>query len=285
MDHLAICENGVWDKGGEPSGIVNDNNLEDDSMENQEMPAWADALMKRMDSLEAARADAAEESEKKEEAKADSDEKKEEEAKADSDEKDEKSEEKADSAAEEVKAAEEAGNEEKIHEERAMEYADSLKVANEALQKQIAELNAKFEAMNKPLSNDDREQMARAQARADSVYQMFGENASAPIAGETPIAYRRRLAAKLQKHSKAFKDAQLSGLTGDAFDAVESIIYADAQTAAKSPVMGNSGRLIPITRQDAAGRTITTYEGDIGAFTNQFAGTVYVATINKKSNH
>ncbi|HEX8893996.1 MAG TPA: NUDIX hydrolase, partial [Terriglobales bacterium] len=47
LDHLAICKEGVWDKGGEPSG-VNIGETTMDGMEEQ-VPAWADALGKRFD--------------------------------------------------------------------------------------------------------------------------------------------------------------------------------------------------------------------------------------------
>lgn len=253
LDHLAICEAGVWDKGGEPSGVLI--TTEETDM-NEEMPAWADALMKRMDAMEKSKEDEAKKADE-EEAKADEEENKEE---------------KADES-----KLEEGGKKE---EEREMEYADAAR-KNEEMRAQIDELNRRIEAMTKPLSNDDRDALSAAQKRADGVFRMFGDSASAPLAGETPVAYRKRLAAKLQKHSKAFKDAQLSGLEGAAFDAVEGIIYADAMTAARSPVAENSGRLIPITSMDSAGRTITRYEGDIGATFQPFMAQGAVVKINR----
>ncbi|MDE2472691.1 MAG: DUF2213 domain-containing protein, partial [Bradyrhizobium sp.] len=48
LDHLAICEEGVWDKGGGPQGVrlTREDSVMD---EEQGMPAWADALCKRVD--------------------------------------------------------------------------------------------------------------------------------------------------------------------------------------------------------------------------------------------
>lgn len=58
LDHLAICKQGVWDKGGEPNGI--EVNEESDMADEMQAPAWADALTKRFDEM-CARMDALEE--------------------------------------------------------------------------------------------------------------------------------------------------------------------------------------------------------------------------------
>lgn len=58
LDHLAICKQGVWDKGGEPSGI--EVNEESNMADEMQAPAWADALIKRLDEL-CSRMDALEE--------------------------------------------------------------------------------------------------------------------------------------------------------------------------------------------------------------------------------
>ena len=266
LDHLAICENGVWDKGGAPSGIAITPTDEEplmDKEQEQAMPAWADAIMKRLDAIEAEKA--ADSQDKPEELKAKADE---------SGEADE-------GKAAELKPEDEARKEdEKLKEAREMEYADAIK-RNEAMKAEIDSMNRKIEAMSRPLSNDDRDALASAQKRADGVYRAFGDSASAPLAGETPIAYRKRLAAKLQMHSKSFKDAALAPLEGPAFDAIESIIYADALAAAKSPMTANSGRLFPISYTDSAGRNITKFEGDIGAAFSHFMAQGAVAKINR----
>lgn len=271
LDHLAICPNGVWDKGGEPSGIINSEDLMMD--EETKVPAWADALMKRMDSLE----EKGKEEEKKikeeakadseeEEKKADAEEKEKEEEKADSDDKEE---EKADSAAEEIKKAEKYGEEEKMAEKKAAEYADASASVAE-MKAQIEALNARLSAATAPLSNSDRDALSAAQKRADSIAQMFGDSVAQPLHGESPIAYRKRLVAKFKAHSPEFKDVKLDSLEGAAFDVIESKIYADAQAAAMSPEHMPAGRLIPIVRRDSAGREVTTYQGDMDAWLGVF---------------
>jgi hypothetical protein len=156
------------------------------------------------------------------------------------------------------------------------ERADSA-ARMDAQARENADLKAKIEAMNAritslttPLSVSDRDQLSAAQARWDSVAQMFGEQASAPLHGESPIAYRKRLAAKYQKHSPGFKAIRFDSIDDDSFAAIEEQIRADAQAYAKSPSVMPAGRLVPIVRHDAAGRKITEYTGDMNAWLGFF---------------
>ncbi|MHB8914746.1 MAG: hypothetical protein ACYC4K_02915, partial [Thiobacillus sp.] len=264
LDHLAICEQGVWDKGGEPSGInLGGNNM---AANEENVPAWADALIKRMDSIEVAdkarrdseekmKADAEEEAKKK----ADSEE--EAKLKADAD------------KSEEDKAAKADADEDKKREE---EKADSAKVIA-GMAAQIAALNAKLT----PLSNADRDLLSAAQARADSVAQMFGDSVHAPLFGESPIAYRKRLADKFKVHSADFKEIKLDSIDGPAFDIIEAKIYADAQAAAISPNSGTSGRLMPIVTREN-GREITRYTGDSSVWMSAFQSPAVGIAINSK---
>ena len=123
-----------------------------------------------------------------------------------------------------------------------------------------------------PIPADEGDRLAAAQARADMILQSLGEGrALPPYAGETSISYRRRLAAKLQRHSPGCRDIRLNSIPeGGAFDAIENKVYADAQAFVKSPQIASSGRLIPITYRDEAGRLVTRFEGDIGAWLNPF---------------
>lgn len=268
LDHLAICANGVWDKGGDPSGVANQTNEVKDMNEDEKVPAWADALMKRMDSIEDAKekARANSEEEEKAKAKADEEDKKEEEAKADSEEDAKKKEEdkaKADS------------------EEESKKYADSVKAENAKMAESLKAMQAKFDAMTKPMSASDRDALASAQAKADSVAQMFGDAASQPLHGESPIEYRKRLAEKFKSHSSAFKGVDLAGIHGDAFEAIEARIYADASSAALSPEALPAGRLIAIKSRDQSGREITRYQGDPDGWMNAFKATGAVVKFNR----
>ena len=262
LDHIAICEHGVWDKGEAPSGVTLTDKQEVPEMDKEEMKSLMRELMAEI------RADAQKSSEKEEEeeVKADSEEEKEEEVKADEDkeEKEEKEE-----AKEEVKADESEPEAKKSEEEKKMEYADSAKEAAE-LRAQIQAMNAKIESLNKPLSSADRDALSRAQARADGVAQMFGEEVAAPLNGESPIAYRKRLADKLKKHSRELKDVRMDSMDEASFAVLENKIYADAQAAALSPTAARAGQLIPIVRRDSAGRQVTTFQGDIDAWMKHF---------------
>ncbi|WP_254601383.1 NUDIX domain-containing protein [Burkholderia lata] len=297
LDHLAICPVGVWDKGKEPSGINTGETQMDETME--QVPAWADALGKRFDeacSVLGARMDALENkggnaNAANEEAtrKAEEERRKEEEAKRalegaiaaggaeESAEAKAQREAKEHSDADEKARMDAAESERKEKEDQLRKDSEEkvradaqLRSDNEDMKKQIADMNAKLSALTTPLSATDRDQLSAAQARWDSVAQMFGDNVPAPLHGESPLAYRQRLASKYQKHSASFKGIRFDSLDSDSFTAVEEQIRMDAQTYAKSPAVSPSGKLIPIIRRDEAGRQITEYSGDMDAWLGHF---------------
>ena len=303
IDHLAICQEGVWDKGGKPNGVKLQ---EDSTVDNEnEMPAWADDVMKKLDSMNA-RMDAIEnkggdkfaDAEEKEDcAKSDSseeaeeagerEEKHEEEAikeleMAKKEGEEEKREEKSDrkdarkDASEEEK--EDARKDSEDRKDRKDEaYMDSQKRENAELRRKIEQMEARL----KPLSHADRDALSQAQARADGVMQLFGKTANAPLAGENPVAYRKRLADSLKKYSADMKSVRMDSLTGEAFDLVESKIYADAQSAALNPAEAPVGRLIPMVRRDSTGREVTTFAGDPNAWMQHFKSAGAVCRINR----
>lgn len=283
IDHLAICEEGVWDKGEAPNGVKLQ---EDSTVENEnEMPAWADALVKKLDSVHA-RMDAFEnkgETEEKVDSKEEAEEagEREEEHEAEAvkeielakkEGEEEKREEKSDAR----KDASEEEKDEKKDEARKDEYMDSIKRENEDMRKRIA----RMEAGMKPLSHADRDALSIAQARADGVMQLFGKQANPPLAGESPISYRKRLSESLKKYS-AMKEVRMDSLDGSAFDLVEERVYADARTAALSPAEAPTGRLIPMVRRDSAGREITTFAGDPMAWMQHFMSGGSACRINR----
>ena len=114
-----------------------------------------------------------------------------------------------------------------------------------------------------------------AQLKAQRVYQAFGDSEGAPgqLNGESVTDYRIRLLSVFQKHSKSYKDANLSKVAiadMSVFNTIEDVIYADAVSAAHDPANFKPGVLIPQKITDSAGRTITKYIGDDGACWNQF---------------
>jgi hypothetical protein len=306
LDHLAICKEGVWDKGGQPTGV---NNAGDSTVENEEkVPAWADALCKRMDEVHA-RLDAfenkgevadskdAEEGhehlgfkglEKKVEGEGYDKEAAEniagkvaQEKKADAEkgsehdgEKEERDENKA---VKEIKEAEKEGEKERKAEERA--DAQGKKIAD--LEAKLAAVTSQLGAVTKPLSVEERDGLAQAQARADSIASAFGDSVRPPLHGESPIQYRKALASKFQKHSASLKGVKLDALDADSFGVIEDRIYADAQAAARTPSNLPAGRLMERKYTDASGRQITEYTGDSAAAWAPFMAPGVVARINR----
>ncbi|MCU2345904.1 NUDIX domain-containing protein [Enterobacter roggenkampii] len=253
LDHVAICEQGVWDKLLAPTGVKSDSiPNEAEKMDEEKIVALInqtlDARMAEADSEEAdrkAKADA-EEAAKKEKADAEAKEAEEAKAKADAEEKAAK--EKADAEAKEKADAEEA-------ERMAKEKADSQ------LRQEIADLRSRIPT---ELSDEERNEVADAQVKADSVFSCFGKRAPVPLSGEKPLAYRRRLMIQLQEHSPDFKSVDLSSIADSALLSVaEKTIYADAQKSASLSV--GPGMLREIKRADATGRQISTFEGDPAA--------------------
>lgn len=252
LDHVAICEQGVWDKLLAPTGVKSDSiPNEAEKMDEEKIVALInkaiDARMAKADEEKDAKAKAdAEEAAKKEKADAEAKEAEEAKAKADAEEKAAK--EKADAEAKEKADEEEA-------ERMAKEKADSQ------LRQEIADLRSRIPT---ELSDEERNEVADAQVKADSVFSCFGKRAPVPLSGEKPLAYRRRLMIQLQEHSPDFKTVDLSSIADSALLSVaEKTIYADAQKSASLSV--GPGMLREIKRADATGRQISTFEGDPAA--------------------
>ncbi|ENF1920419.1 NUDIX domain-containing protein [Klebsiella michiganensis] len=252
LDHVAICEQGVWDKLLAPTGVKSDSiPNEAENMDKEELKALmreclADMQKEKADSDAKEKADA-EECEAKEKADAEEAEcmakEKHAKEKADAEEKDAK--EKADAEAKAKADAEEA-------EKMAKEKADSQ------ILQEIAELRSRIPT---ELSDEERNEVAEAQVKADSVFSSFGKRAPIPLSGEKPMAYRRRLMIQLQEHSPDYKAVDLSAIAdSQLLSTAEKHIYADAQKAASLSV--GPGQLREIKRADATGRQISTFEGD-----------------------
>ena len=253
LDHVAICEKGVWDKLLAPTGVKSDSiPNEAEKMDEEKIVALInqtlDARMAKADSEEADRKSKADAEEAAKKEKADAEAKEAEEAKAKADAEEKAAKEKSDAEAKEKADAEEA-------ERMAKEKADS------ELRQQIADLRSRIPT---ELSDEERNEVADAQVKADSVFSCFGKRAPVPLSGEKPLAYRRRLMIQLQEHSPDFKSVDLSSIADSALLSVaEKTIYADAQKSASLSV--GPGMLREIKRADATGRQISTFEGDPAA--------------------
>lgn len=305
LDHLAVCEKGVWDKGGEASGIESElviadsvnstgvKEMNEDEMkakadaeaeqakadaakaDAEEAPPWAkkfaDSLNARMDSIEnvvmadrakadAAKADGAACTEPAEVA---ADKKADAEAMPGDDEKA-----KADAAKADAEAAEEKEKEEAMKADAAR--ADAAIKALEADNKSMKEMLARVSAAQN-VSDEDRAVLADIQARADEVANAFGARAPAALAGETAIAYRKRLASKYKAHSSQWKDVDVTALPDQVLAIAEDRIYADALNEASHPADIAPGTLREVTKVDhRTGRRMTEFVGSMSAWMDDF---------------
>lgn len=262
LDHVAIVKLGVWDKGGPPTGIKTD--LTQPPEKEHDM---ADA---NVGGVQDTPKDTP---------------------------KDEKVDKKADTVAAEVQPSMadvmakldsfatkvdsvcarmdsfEAGKKDDKPEEKVQQKADT---AQAQPSKEIADMQAKVDALEaefKKADAEDTEEAAKAdaQAKADAVYQLFGESAPRALRGESLLAYRKRLASKYKSHSKAYADVDLSPIADlKLLDVIEGHIYADAQAAATSPASVPEGTLIERKRRDPTGRTISEFYGSVAAWTGDF---------------
>lgn len=247
LDHIAICERGVWDKGGDPVGVNSttagaaimptEDEIKakaDAEAKEKEMQAKIDALTKERDDLKA-KVDEMPTAMMADKAKRDAEEK---EAK----EKEEK----------EAKAKADAEEAEKKEREEEKAKADSIR----------AELDALKASMPRVMSDDDLNALSDAQAKADSVFAAFGETAPRPMVGEAPLSYRRRLAGKLKVHSKTYADADLAEVSGVFFSKAEEAIYADAMSASMQPNKDQPGQLRQRSYRSPTGHMVTEFFGD-----------------------
>jgi transposase InsO family protein len=140
---------------------------------------------------------------------------------------------------------------------------------NAEMKLRLARLEGMLKTMTTETPAAERDALARAQTRADSVAAMFGDRAPPPIAGETSLDYRRRMLKRFQKHSPTFAKTRFDALDLSIVESVEDRVYADAHESAKQPGDAVSGVLIPVVTREG-GRDVTRFHGDIGAFLDPF---------------
>jgi len=289
LDHLAICKEGVWDKGGEPTGVelstVNNSGEANMSEVEKEPAAEApradsdggnmdkllmgiDALCSRIDAMEKRFDAMATPSEEPPEGMPEG-------MPAGPPDMGEPKELAADMG--EPDAGMPGGmkaDEDMPEKPPFMMKADSAPVRQSHIDahtvKEVRRLAALMGQMPKPPSDADYAAMADYQARADSVYGAFGERAPAPLQGENAHSYRIRLAKGMQQHSNAWREVPLRDLPGNALEIAEGQIYADASAAARSPAGVAEGSLRAIRKNDASGRMITEFVGEPNAWMGGF---------------
>ena len=145
----------------------------------------------------------------------------------------------------------------------------------------IADMEAR---MPKQLTDEEEEAAADAQARCDSVAQVFGRRAPRMLNGETLLAYRKRMAKDYKSHSPRWKDVDLAVLPEAAFAPIEELIYADAMSAGLNPASAPAGQLREIRRTDQTGRVISTFVGAPDAWLGEFKQAKMHVRINANTN-
>jgi len=291
LDHLAICVAGVWDKGGEPSGVSNESSRGDimateeqheeaeerkdaaatpeNSKEGEKLDkvlTHLDSLHSRMDEMSARmdavekRGDAESESKSEEKDEKDEDEEKRDDAESEGEKKLE----------EEEREAEDKETEDTRKDEAETEDEEEKALKREARSDSDSELVGLLRDIHRRLPREmpeaERGRFVEAQARADRVAQAFGDTAPRWLNGESLLQYRRRLARTFQHHSGDWKGVDLSRIADEAaLDIAERRIYADAMEAALHPADTSTPFLRPISETDRAGRKITRFVGSIEA--------------------
>jgi hypothetical protein len=112
-----------------------------------------------------------------------------------------------------------------------------------------------------------------AQAAADSVYSRLGMAAPAPMAAETALAYRVRLARGVQQHSPDFINVNLAAVAradSVTFGALEKQIFAQADKFSHTPRAVADGQLREIVTTSSGGHRISTFVGDPFAWMRNF---------------
>ena len=303
LDHIAIVtkargSRGVWDKGGDATGVLL-NNQEVSDMNDNTIAPKADAqgdkldavlavlgdLAARMDAMEkelpapplVTAADKKRKDDDSKHRKDDDDEEEEEMAKKDDDDESE-SEAKAymmrkadkkrkDDDSKKRKDAE--GSDPKEHDHGEIKPDDEGMVEHPGhMEFKKDDDDEEEEAMRK---DEEEAAMCDAQAKADSVYASFGKSASRPLKGEGLLSYRKRLLRGLQAYSDSYKSVNLASIKdAQLLNIAEKQIFNDALMAAKSPTMFAPDQLIEIHEKDRAGRTITKFKGAMEAWLGDF---------------
>jgi 8-oxo-dGTP pyrophosphatase MutT (NUDIX family) len=313
VDHVAICELGVWDKGGDPSGIRSESR-EDTAMADEAKKEEAkDDAAKKDAVAEQPKMDAKKDAAKDDAARKDADAGKsldeklshvldavtgcmdavkrvdarmdamdEEKKKADAAKKDEFPDKEAEkTAADKAKkdAAEKEEEEKKKADAAKKDEEDKAKADAAGLGDRIAAVERAVKATDAkitPIPDDDHSRLADAWAIADDACRALGMNGPRAMPGETSAQFRRRVVKLLKPHSATWKDVDIgtAAYADEAmFAVVEKQVLTDAARAARDPANVAGDQLRMIERK-ADGHTIREFVGRPASWMNQFAGPV-----------
>jgi 8-oxo-dGTP pyrophosphatase MutT (NUDIX family) len=301
LDHVAVCERGVWDKGGDPGGISNDhitkgdsemageNDKKEDAVKSDaatimdavksmcdSVGARMDAMNARFDSWDeekkkdaAAKADAAKaDAAAADAAKADAAKKDEEDKKDDAAKKDAA---KSDVAKKDGDEAEETAADKKKDATKSDKDEDEKKEdavkSDSVSREEFVALQNNYAALAAKvpvnLTDDDARGFADSQAKADAVLQVLGKHAPRPLHGESKRAYDVRLGRMLQPYSARYKGVDLAVIAADSvgFEIALEGIRSDAMAAAMKPTDLGVGEFRKIERTTPTGHKETSWVG------------------------
>lgn len=300
LDHLAICERGVWDKLGDPSGVRTDNQGDEQMFTKEQLEALnklvADTVAAAVPgaittAIDAARADDAGAGKKLDKVLASIDafcgrmdtfEKKmdshsarmdaaedEDKKKADADDKDiaadddDDKKKKADADDKDKKADADEDDKKKADADKEKEEAKADSARLIAATTEIAQRLVNVEkTMPKQLTDAERAEFTTVQARADEVYSALGKRAPQALNGEDLLPYRRRLMGGLKHLSPSWKDIDISTVADAAMlGVIEKAVLKDAALAALNPLDLKEGELREIVRQDEYGHKTIEFRG------------------------
>lgn len=302
LDHLAICELGVWDKLNAPTGVANSitggeqimpestetlekrNDGLTDKKEGESLDTILrhfDELNKRLDAVEKrfnAKDDAEGEKEGEEgreekadarrddddRARKDDDDKTRKDAKRKDDDDKTRKDDDDDKARKDARQHGHHSRHDETEEEREEKRADSARADSLiAMRKEIDELRSQMPTVH---TAEERSKFVEAQSRAEPIAQAFGDSAPRWLDGESLLEYRRRLVRKFQAHSPQWKNSDISKIEDNiALDNIERIVFADAMTAARAPLSGDGDYLRVVSETDGAGRKIRRFYGSPAA--------------------
>ncbi len=143
----------------------------------------------------------------------------------------------------------------------------------DALRQQNAQLHELRALMSKALrqpTSAERGELATAYHRADSLYASLGRQTPSPLPGESPMAFRHRLADGLRDMSDGLGRVNFDALPDDVFGTIEARVYQDASDSAKAGIGMPAGRLNSRSYKNETGHQVTEYYGDNMAWMQPF---------------
>lgn len=310
LDHLAICEQGVWDKDGPPAGVRLDESVvrKDTVMadedrektlekERDDAKMRADASEKERDDAKA-RADAAEQELKDMRAKHDAEEKERMDARKKRHDKAKHDGEFMDcarcDAEEKGETEEEEPKEDKGKKDAAGEdVVDANRGTEEIKDSTIAKMQAQIDELKRnhaPLTLDERDEVSRAHSRYSPLFQMLLDSVVEPLPGEKPIAYRKRCANALRKYTTSFQNYVFHDAQQPIdVEIVEKHIFDEAMAYAKNPPADKVQGQVRYIKDTTTlpGKVISTPTGDQHAVWDQFAPATqrFLKRVNKQLQH